>query len=80
MSVNPLYLSGNYCLVPFHAMLMVKIDTYLPSTVTTNRFGDVTCAKYANSRISLDRICAPPGQVKYVAPRETGKRSAAPQI
>jgi hypothetical protein len=32
MSVNPLYLSGNYCLVFFHAMLMVKNDTYLPST------------------------------------------------
>jgi hypothetical protein len=48
--------------------------------VTTNRFGDVTCAKYATSRVFLDGICAPPGQVKYVAPRETGKRSIAPQI
>jgi hypothetical protein len=25
MSVNPLYLSGNYCLVLFHAMLTVKL-------------------------------------------------------
>jgi hypothetical protein len=48
--------------------------------LTTNRFRDVTCAKYATSRVSLDGIRAPPGQVKYVAPRETGKRSAAPQI
>jgi hypothetical protein len=32
MSVNPLYLSGNYCLVLFHVSLTVKIDTYLPST------------------------------------------------
>jgi hypothetical protein len=48
--------------------------------VTTNKFGDVTCAKYATSRVSLDRIRTPRGQVKYVAPRETGKRSVAPQI
>jgi hypothetical protein len=48
--------------------------------VTTNKFGDVTCAKYTTSRISLDGIRAPPGQVKYVALRDTGKRSAAPQI
>jgi hypothetical protein len=27
-----------------------------------------------------DGIRAPPGQVKYIAPREIGKRSAAPQI
>jgi hypothetical protein len=41
---------------------------------------DVTCAKYATSHVSLDEIRAPPGQVKYVAPRETSKRSATPQI
>jgi hypothetical protein len=38
MSVNPLYLSANYYLVFFHAMLTVKIDTYLLSTGALHAF------------------------------------------
>jgi hypothetical protein len=33
MSINPLYLSGNYYLVLFHAMSTVKNDIYLSSTI-----------------------------------------------
>jgi hypothetical protein len=64
--------------VPQGTKLLLVADNEKLFKVTTNRFGDVTCAKYATSRVSLDGICAPPSQVKYVAPRETGKRSAAP--
>jgi hypothetical protein len=71
-------LKGLKVAVPQGTKLLLVADNEKLIKVTTNRFGDVTCAKYATSRVSLDGICAPPGQVKYVAPRETGKRSAAP--
>jgi hypothetical protein len=49
--------------------------------VKTNKFGDVTCVKYATtSRVSLDGIHAPPGQVRFLPPREAPKRSAPPPL
>jgi hypothetical protein len=49
--------------------------------VKTNKFRDVTCVKYATtSRVSLDRIRAPLGQVRFLPPREAPKRSAPPPL
>jgi hypothetical protein len=73
-----LLLKGPKIAVPQGTKLLPVVDNEKLVKVTTNRFRDVTCAKYATSRVSLDGIRAPPGQVKYVAPRETSKRSAAP--
>jgi hypothetical protein len=73
-----LLLKGLKVAVPQGTKLLPTADNEKLIKVTTNRFGDVTCAKYATSRVSLSGICAPPGQVKYVAPRETSKRSATP--
>jgi hypothetical protein len=75
-----LLLKGPKVAIPQGTKLLPTVDNEKLIKVTTNRFRDVTCAKYASSRISLDGIHAPPGQVKYVAPRETSKRFAAPQI
>jgi hypothetical protein len=75
-----LLLKGLKVVVPQGTKLLPAADNEKLIKLTTNRFGDVTCAKYATSRVSLDGIRAPPGQVKYVAPGETGKRSTAPQI
>jgi hypothetical protein len=75
-----LLLKGPKVTVPQDTKLLPAADNEKLVKVTTNRFRDVTCAKYTTSRVSLDGICAPPGQVKYVALRETGKRSVAPQI
>jgi hypothetical protein len=75
-----LLLKGPKVAIPQGTKLLPTVDNEKLVKVTTNRFGDVTCAKYATSRVSLDGIRAPPSQVKYVAPRETGKRSATPQI
>jgi hypothetical protein len=37
--------------------------------VKTNKFGDVTYVKYdTTSRVSLDGICAPLGQVRFLPP------------
>jgi hypothetical protein len=73
-----LLLRGPKVAVPQGTKLLPTADNEKLVKVTTNRFGDVTCAKYATSRVSLDRIHAPPSQVKYVPPRETSMRSAAP--
>jgi hypothetical protein len=73
-----LLLKGLKVVVPQGTKLLPAADNEKLIKLTTNRFGDVTCAKYATSRVSLDGIRAPPGQVKYVAPGETGKRSTAP--
>jgi hypothetical protein len=73
-----LLLKGLKVTIPQGTKLLPATDNEKLIKVTTNRFGDVTCAKYATSRVSLDGIRAPPGQVKYVAPRETSKRSATP--
>jgi hypothetical protein len=75
-----LLLKGPKVAIPQGTKLLPAADNEKLIKVTTNRFSDVTCAKYATSRVSLNGICAPPDQVKYVAPRETGKRSAAPYI
>jgi hypothetical protein len=73
-----LLLKGLKVVVPQGTKLLPTANNEKFIKVTTNRFGDVTCAKYATSRISLGGIHAPSSQVKYVAPRETGKRSATP--
>jgi hypothetical protein len=47
----------------------------------TNKFGDVTYMKYATtSRVSLDGIRTPPGQVRFLLPRDAPKRSASPPL
>jgi hypothetical protein len=48
--------------------------------VKTNNLGEVTCVKYtsATPRVSLDKIRAAPGQVKFIPSRETPKRPAPP--
>jgi hypothetical protein len=73
-----LLLKGLKVTVPQGTKLLPATDNEKLVKVTTNRFGDMTCAKYATSCVSLDGIRAPLDQVKYVAPRETVKRSAAP--
>jgi hypothetical protein len=73
-----LLLKGPKVTIPQGTKLLPTADNEKLIKVTTNRFRDVTCAKYATFHVFLDGIRAPPGQVKYVAPRETGKRSAAP--
>ena len=49
--------------------------------VNTNKFGDITCAKYKSitPRLSIDGVCAAPKQVKVVPPKEKKKR-APPSI
>ena len=45
--------------------------------VKTNKFGDVTCAKYtmATPRVAFDGVRVVLGQIKIVPPKETPKRS-----
>jgi hypothetical protein len=47
-------------------------------SVNTNRLGEVTYAKYTMSApwVVLDGVRATPGQVRFIPPRETLKRSA----
>ena len=44
----------------------------VPTVVKTNKFRDVTCAKYklVTPRLSIDGIHAAPEQVKVVPPKE----------
>ena len=48
--------------------------------VKTNKFGDVTCAKYKSvmPRLSIDKVHAVPDQIKVVPPKE--KKRKAPSI
>jgi hypothetical protein len=49
--------------------------------VKTKKFRDVTYMKYATtSCVSLDGICAPSGQVRFLPPRKAPKRSAPPPL
>jgi hypothetical protein len=45
--------------------------------VRTNKFGDVTCAKYklVTPRVTIDGVWAAPEQVKVVPPKEKKKRA-----
>jgi hypothetical protein len=47
-------------------------------SVKTNKFREVTCAKYtmATPRVAFDGIQAAPGQIKIIPPKETTKRHA----
>ena len=47
-------------------------------SVRTNKFGDVTCAKYttATLRVVFDGVRAALGQIKIIPPKETPKRLA----
>jgi hypothetical protein len=56
-----LLLKGLKVTVPQGTKLLPAVDNDKLIKVTINRFGDVTCAKYATSRVSLDGIRAPPG-------------------
>jgi hypothetical protein len=50
--------------VPQVTKVLPPKDNERVVNVKTNKFEDVTCVKYATtSCVSLDRICAPPGQV-----------------
>ena len=48
--------------------------------VKTNKFGDVTCAKYKSimPRVTIDGVRAMPKQVKVVPPKEKKKKRAPP--
>jgi hypothetical protein len=48
--------------------------------VQTNKFGDVTCAKYKTvmNRVTIDGVWATPEQVKVVPPKEKKKRVPPP--
>ena len=45
-------------------------------SVKTNKFGEVTCAKYtmATPRVAFNGVRATPGQIKIIPPKETMKR------
>jgi hypothetical protein len=47
-------------------------------SLKTNKFGEVTCAKYttATPRVAFDSVRAAPGQIKIIPPKETTKRPA----
>ena len=47
-------------------------------SVKTNKFGEVTCAKYtmATPRVAFNGVRAAPGQIKIIPPKETPKRFA----
>jgi hypothetical protein len=56
--------------VPQGTKLLPSTDNEKLIKVKTNKFGDVTCVKYATtSRVSLDGIRAPPGQVRFLPPK-----------
>ena len=46
--------------------------------VKTNKFGDVTCAKYKSvtPRVAIDGVCAAPEQVKIMPLKEKKKRAS----
>ena len=46
-------------------------------SVKTNKFGEVTCAKYttATPRVAFDGVRVVPGQIKIIPPKETPKMS-----
>jgi hypothetical protein len=68
-------------------MKVLKQINLLPSTanetltvVKTNKFGDITCAKYklVTTQLSIDGVCAMLEQVKVVPPK--GKKRAPPSV
>ena len=50
--------------------------------VKTNKFGDVTCAKYklVTPRTIIDGVCAMPDQIKVVLPKEKKRKAPSPPI
>jgi hypothetical protein len=67
--------------VPQGTKVLPPKDNERVINVKANKFGDVTCVKYATtSRVSLDRIHAPPGQVRFLPPREAPKISTPPPL
>ena len=50
--------------------------------VKTNKFGDVTCAKYKSvtPRITIDGVRAMPNQIKVVPPKEKKRKAPSPPI
>ena len=46
------------------------------TSVKTNKFGEVSCAKYttATPRVVFDGVRAAPGQIRIIPPKETMKR------
>ena len=56
-------------------LLLPRLNEMLMG-VKTNKFGDVTCAKYKSvtPRVAIDGVCAAPEQVKIVPPKEKKKR------
>jgi hypothetical protein len=65
--------------VPQGTKVLPPKDNERVVNVKTNKFEDVTCVKYATtSRVSLDGIRTPLGQVRFLPPREAPKRFAPP--
>ena len=50
--------------------------------VKTNKFGDVTCAKYKSvtPRTTIDGVRAMPDQIKVVPPKEKKRKASSPPI
>ena len=50
--------------------------------VKTNKFGDVTCAKYklVTPRTTIDGVWAMPDQIKVVPPKEKKRKAPSPSI
>jgi hypothetical protein len=61
-------------------LLPPKVNKTL-TEIKTNKFGDVTCAKYKSvtPHLSIDGVRAAPEQIKVVSPKEKKKR-APPSI
>ena len=57
-------------------LIPLKVNEML-TRIKTNKFGDVTCAKYksATPRLSIDRVRAAHEQIKVVLPKEKKKRA-----
>ena len=64
--------------VPKDIKLLPSRPNEMLMSVKTNKFGDVTCAKYtmATPRVAFDGVRVVPGQIKIIPPKETLKRSA----
>jgi hypothetical protein len=71
---------GSKIIIPKDVKLLPPRSNEKLVGVKTNKLGEVTCVKYTTTtpRVSLDRIRAAPGQVKFIPPRETPKRPAPP--
>ena len=64
--------------VPKDIKLLPSRPNETLTSVKTNKFGEVACAKYtiATPRVAFNGVRAAPGQIKIILPKETPKRSA----